>query len=314
MKKEKNLQMTGIVMTLAGGVLWGFCGSCGQYLFQYKEVTSGWLVPLRLTFAGLLILVLLACREKGRVLDVWRERQGRRDILIFSVFGMMLCQYSYFTTIQYSNAGTATVLQYTGPALILVYLCIRDRKKPRAYELAALFCSMFGTFILATHGNISELAIPAEALLWGMISAVTLVIYTLQPAGLMKRYSTLLTLGWGMLIGGLVLMLLMRPWTLSPVVDRQTVLAISFIVLFGTICAFYFYLTGVKLVGASSASMLACIEPVAATVISVVWLKVRFRMIDLLGFVFVLSTVFIISLNQKKEDVVRQGERRLQHG
>ena len=314
MKKEKNLQMTGIVMTLAGGVLWGFCGSCGQYLFQYKEVTSGWLVPLRLTFAGLLILVLLACREKGRVLDVWRERQGRRDILIFSVFGMMLCQYSYFTTIQYSNAGTATVLQYTGPALILVYLCIRDRKKPRAYELAALFCSMFGTFILATHGYISELAIPAEALLWGMISAVTLVIYTLQPAGLMKRYSTLLTLGWGMLIGGLVLMLLMRPWTLSPVVDRQTVLAMSFIVLFGTICAFYFYLTGVKLVGASSASMLACIEPVAATVISVVWLKVRFRMIDLLGFVFVLSTVFIISLNQKKEDVVRQGERRLQHG
>lgn len=314
MKKEKNLQMTGIVMTLAGGVLWGFCGSCGQYLFQYKEVTSGWLVPLRLTFAGLLILVLLACREKGRVLDVWRERQGRRDILIFSVFGMMLCQYSYFTTIQYSNAGTATVLQYTGPALILVYLCIRDRKKPRAYELTALFCSMFGTFILATHGNISELAIPAEALLWGMISAVTLVIYTLQPAGLMKRYSTLLTLGWGMLIGGLVLMLLMRPWTLSPVVDGQTVLAMSFIVLFGTICAFYFYLTGVKLVGASSASMLACIEPVAATVISVVWLKVRFRMIDLLGFVFVLSTVFIISLNQKKEDVVRQGERRLQHG
>lgn len=302
MKKEKNLQMTGIVMTLAGGVLWGFCGSCGQYLFQYKEVTSGWLVPLRLTFAGLLILVLLACREKGRVLDVWRERQGRRDILIFSVFGMMLCQYSYFTTIQYSNAGTATVLQYTGPALILVYLCIRDRKKPRAYELAALFCSMFGTFILATHGNISELAIPAEALLWGMISAVTLVIYTLQPAGLMKRYSTLLTLGWGMLIGGLVLMLLMRPWTLSPVVDRQTVLAMSFIVLFGTICAFYFYLTGVKLVGASSASMLACIEPVAAAIISAVWLKVQFRMMDLLGFVLVISAVFIISLNQMKEE------------
>ena len=44
MKKEKNLQMTGIMMTLAGGGLWGFCGSCGQYLFQYKEVTSGWLV------------------------------------------------------------------------------------------------------------------------------------------------------------------------------------------------------------------------------------------------------------------------------
>ena len=48
--------------------------------------------------------------------------------------------------------------------------------------------------------------------------------------------------------------------------------------------------------------MLACVEPVAATVISVVWLHVEFQMMDLLGFIFVLSTVFIVSLNQKKEE------------
>ena len=97
-------------------------------------------------------------------------------------------------------------------------------------------------------------------------------------------------------------MLLMRPWTIHPLIDSQTMAAMSFIVLFGTICAFYFYLSGVRMVGASSASMLACVEPVAATVVSVLWLKVRFQPIDLLGFVFVLSTVFIISLNQKKEE------------
>lgn len=312
--EHREQQMRGIVLTLLGAMLWGFCGSCGQFLFQYKEVTSDWLVPFRLTLAGSVILCGLACRDRGRVLDIWREREGRRDILIFSIFGMMLCQYSYFTTIQYSNAGTATVLQYTGPALILVYLCAKEKRKPKAYELAALCCSMFGTFILATHGNVSELAIPPKALLWGAVSAVTLVIYTLQPAGLMKRYSTLLTLGWGMLIGGLALMLLKRPWTMRPVIDGQTVLAMTFIVVFGTIVAFDFYLTGVRLVGASSASMLACIEPVAATVISVVWLKVRFQMADLLGFVFVLSTVFIISLNQKREASFQEGKRRLQHG
>lgn len=302
MKDGKNMRAAGIVLTLLGGTLWGFCGSCGQFLFQYKEVTSDWLVPFRLTFAGFIILLLLTVRERGHVLDVWRDSKGRRDILIFSVFGMMLCQYSYFTTIQYSNAGTATVLQYTGPALILIYICLRDGRRPKPYELAALFCSMFGTFILATHGSVSELAIPAKALLWGLISAVTLVVYTLQPAGLMKKYSTLLALGWGMLVGGAVLTALMRPWRLRPVIDGQTVLTMSFIVLFGTICAFYFYLTGVKLVGAANASMLACIEPVAATVISVMWLKVRFQRVDLLGFAFVISTVFIISLNQKKEE------------
>ena len=160
---------------------------------------------------------------------------------------------------------------------------------------------MFGTFILATHGNPSELAILPQALFWGMVAAVALVVYTLQPAYLMKKYTTLLTIGWGMFIGGLALTVLRQPWKIHPVVDGETILALAVIILLGTILAFYCYLTGVQMVGETNASMLACVEPVAATVISVLWLKVEFQMIDLIGFVFVLSTVFIVSLNQKKD-------------
>ena len=302
MNTGKNRKIQGVVMTLTGGILWGLCGSCGQFLFQYKEATSNWLVPIRLMGAGILILLLLAAKDRGEILTVWKEPWGRRDILIFSVFGMMLCQYAYFTTIQYSNAGTATVLQYTGPAMILVWLCIREQRKPKLYELVALVCAMTGTFILATHGNLEQLSIPARALAWGMAAAVALVVYTLQPARLMKEYSTLLTLGWGMFLGGGVLALLVKPWTVHPVIDGQTVLSMAVIILLGTIGAFWLYLSGVQMVGASNASMLASIEPVAATVISVVWLKVQFQIIDFIGFIFVLSTVFIISINEKKKE------------
>ena len=302
MNTGKNRKIQGVVMTLTGGILWGLCGSCGQFLFQYKEATSNWLVPIRLMGAGILILLLLAAKNRGEILTVWKEPWGRRDILIFSVFGMMLCQYAYFTTIQYSNAGTATVLQYTGPAMILVWLCIREQRKPKLYELVALVCAMTGTFILATHGNLEQLSIPAKALAWGMAAAVALVVYTLQPARLMKEYSTLLTLGWGMFLGGGVLALLVKPWTVHPVIDGQTLLSMAVIILLGTIGAFWLYLSGVQMVGASNASMLASIEPVAATVISVVWLKVQFQVIDFIGFIFVLSTVFIISINEKKKE------------
>ena len=302
MNTGKNRKIQGVVMTLTGGILWGLCGSCGQFLFQYKEATSNWLVPIRLMGAGILILLLLAAKNRGEILTVWKEPWGRRDILIFSVFGMMLCQYAYFTTIQYSNAGTATVLQYTGPAMILVWLCIREQRKPKLYELVALVCAMTGTFILATHGNLEQLSIPARALAWGMAAAVALVVYTLQPARLMKEYSTLLTLGWGMFLGGGVLALLVKPWTVHPVIDGQTLLSMAVIILLGTIGAFWLYLSGVQMVGASNASMLASIEPVAATVISVVWLKVQFQVIDFIGFIFVLSTVFIISINEKKKE------------
>ena len=105
-----------------------------------------------------------------------------------------------------------------------------------------------------------------------------------------------------MFLGGGVLALIVIPWTVHPVIDGQTVLSMAVIILLGTIGAFWLYLSGVQMVGASNASMLASIEPVAATVISVVWLKVQFQIIDFIGFIFVLSTVFIISINEKKKE------------
>lgn len=36
--------VTGTIMTLAGGILWGVSGVCGQYMFQNKGVTAPWLV------------------------------------------------------------------------------------------------------------------------------------------------------------------------------------------------------------------------------------------------------------------------------
>lgn len=299
-KNKNNHQSLGILLVLLAGVLWGISGNCGQFLFQYKNATPDWLVTVRLTGSGILILFGMAIRYKEHVLDIWKHPRSRRDILIFGTIGMMLSQYSYFATVQYSNAGIATILQYTGPAMILAYTCIRMHCPPKPYELMALFCCMVGTFILATHGNIHDLVLPTKALLWGIISAITLVVYTLQPAWLLKKYSTLLTLGWGMLIGGIIMLVFKRPWKVSLILDEQTFFATAFVLFLGTISGFYCYLTGVKRIGNIHASMIACIEPVIATIVTTVWLKTKFQMTDLLGFIFVMSSVFLISLNQKE--------------
>ena len=297
----KNGKVKGIVLTLVGGIFWGVGGSCGQYLFENKEVNSGLLVPIRLFAAGLLILVLQLVR-KEKIFDIWKEKRDAAETLLFALFGMMLCQYSYFTTIQYSNAGTATVLQYTGPAMILVYLCVKAKRWPKAYEIAALIFSCGGVFVLATHGDLSSLALPPEALFWGIVAAVTLVVYNLQPIRIIAKFSTLTVMGWGMTIGGIVLTAIMRPWKVSAVWDGETAAALSFIVLFGTIAAFYCYLTGVRLVGAANASLLACIEPIAATIVAAAWLKVRFTPIDLVGFALTITAVVIISVYQIKAE------------
>lgn len=120
--------LRGMVLTLAGGTMWGFSGTCGQFLMQTKGLTSNWLVPIRLFTAGLLLLLLCYLREGKKIFQVWKRDAA--GILIFGILGMSMCQYTYFTAIGASNAGTATVLQYIGPVLIMVWLSLKNRALP----------------------------------------------------------------------------------------------------------------------------------------------------------------------------------------
>ena len=49
--KKTASEMIGILITIIGGICWGLSGTCGQFLFNHKGITSKWLVPGRLTTA-----------------------------------------------------------------------------------------------------------------------------------------------------------------------------------------------------------------------------------------------------------------------
>lgn len=299
MTAQKN-KIIGIFITLIGGAFWGLSGACGQYLFQYKEASAKWLVPIRLVIAGYVMLAFFLAKDPKTTFSIWKTKRNAIDIIIYGLAGMMLCQYTYFATIELSNAGTATILQYLAPVMIMIIVCVMNKKMPQIVEIIAILCALTGIFLIATHGNFHQLVISKETLLFGVISAVAIVIYNLQPKNLMNQFSTPLLLAWAMSIGGTVLFILFKPWTYNPTIDLQAILALIAIILFGTIISFSFYMQGVKLIGPTHASLYACIEPVAATILSSVWLKAPFKMIDLIGFIFIISTIFILTLSSKE--------------
>ena len=297
---KKKEVIFGTILTITGGILWGISGVCGQFLFQNKEVTASWLVPIRLVTAGLLLLLYYIIRDRGKAFDIWKTKRNRTDIIVYGLAGMMLCQYSYFQTIEWSNAGTATVIQYLGPALIVVWVCFRTKRLPQTKEVLGVILAVTGIFLIATHGNPTSLALSQKALVMGLLSAVSVVVYTIKPAGLQKQFATPLVLAWGMLIGGAVLMVVFRPWNYQVIFDRETFAAVAFIILFGTMAGFSMYLTGVKMIGSVKASLVSCVEPVASMVLTAVWMKVSFTTPDLIGTLFVIATIIILAVPTKK--------------
>lgn len=299
---EKSKMVTGTIVTIAGGILWGVSGVCGQYMFQNKGVTAPWLVSVRLVVAGLLMLCYYFLTDREQTLAIWKSKRDRRDVIIYGLLGMLPCQYAYFQTIEWSNAGTATVIQYLGPALIVIWVCFRTKRMPTLQEITGVILAVIGVFLIATHGNPTSLALSGRALLMGLASAVSVAIYTLEPARLQKKYDTPLILAWGMTIGGVALTLISRPWTAKGIqADTEMFAALAFVIVFGTMAGFSLYMTGVKLIGSVKASLYACVEPVSSMILTVLWMKVNFTTPDLIGTLLVIATIIILAIPTKKK-------------
>lgn len=286
---------TGYFLTVFGAVCWAFSGACGQYLFQHRGLDADWLVSVRLTTAGLLLVLYSLARWRSGAVRMFRSRRSIGGVLVFAVFGMAMCQYSYFRSIELSNAATATTLQYTGPALVLLWLALREKRMPTPKELIAVVCAMGGAFLLATHGDPSQLALSPKALLWCILAAISIAVYSVQPRGLIAEYGTIPVTGFGMLIGGLGLCAVFRPWHIVGQWDAVTVIGMVYIIIFGTICAFCCYLEGVRRIGAAKGSILAAVEPVASAVLSVCWLGVPLIGMDIGGIAMIVAAMVLLA-------------------
>lgn len=282
-------------MTLIAGFSWGISGVSGQYLLAHG-VHVNLLTSLRLLIAGLFLTGIAYMSDKEKLLTLLRSKKEMAGLLLFALFGLVLNQYAYLSAIQYTNAGTATVLQYVTPVLVLLYTCLRDRILPSWTEVVAILLAIGGTFIMATHGNPSELAITPLGLFWGILSAFTYSAYLLILAKQIKKYGSLHVISLSMHFGGILFPVITQSWHYSFTITWMNLLALFGIVGIGTIFAYTIFLHGVSIIGAVKGSLLASVEPVASVLLTVVLMGTPFSVTDFLGMVLIIAAVLLISV------------------
>lgn len=298
----KSKRFLGSFLTLFGASCWGISGCVGQYLFDVQGMDSRWLVPIRLGLAGLLIFVWYLARSGKQVFAPWRDPREARDLVIYGLLGVSACQFLYFTTIQYANAGTATIIQDLSPALILAIVCRREHRRPVWNEIFSIVLAFVGVFLLTTHGSLTELAISPVALTTGLLSAVAVVVYTMVPHKLQKRYPTPMLQGWAFLMGGAAFSLLFRPWEFAYRPNLMGVIGIAVVVLVGNVLAFSCYMTGVSMIGPQKASLYSFAEPAVAALIGVTLLGTQFTLWDAAGFLCIFAMLVLLSLRKEAKD------------
>lgn len=285
----------GVIYTILGGICWGFSGTCGQYVLSTCNITSLELTWIRLMSAGLIMMVISLMRYRDSLRDIWKYPRDGLLLVCFGLFGLMFCQYAYMTAISWSNAATTTMMLNLNLVLVMLYTCLQTRRRPSRKETAGLLLALFGVYMIATGGNPAQMVLSRQGLLWGLLTAAAGAVYILLPRPLMVRWPQVPLLAYGMLIGGVALGLIGKSWTFRISLPLSGWLAVAGIVFIGSIASFLLFMIGVKEIGPVRGAMLAVTEPVAATILSVLWLGTTFSATDFVGFLAILIMIFLLA-------------------
>ena len=285
----------GTLFTVIAGIAWGLSGTSGQYLMAHG-ISALVLTNIRLIVAGLLLVLLSYIKSKEQFLTFLKDKSSLFSLLLFSLFGLFLNQLAYLSAIQETNAGTATVLQYVCPVGILAYTCIKDKVAPTIAEILSMILAIGGTFLIATHGQMDQLSMTPAGLFWGLFSALTYALYIILPIKLIQKWGSIMVIGVGMTISGLVAVPFTGIIGASIPMSFDIFLAFNGIILIGTVFAYTAFLKGASMVGPVKSSLLASIEPISAVFFAFMIMGDIFYPIDFVGMAMILLAVTIISL------------------
>lgn len=297
----KRKEKIGVFIVLWCGAMWGLSGVLGEMLFKNTKVTVGLLASLRMLLSGIVILIYLIIKDGKKTFNLWKNKQMIVPFLLFCILGLMAVQYTYFAAVNTSNAATATVLQYTYPVIVLLYTSISSKKAPKSYEIISIFLAFLGVILIATHGNLSSLSISLIALIWGLLSAFSFVFYTIYPKKLYKELGLLSIMGWSFFVGGLVLFIVTKSYSIKFDTSPYSISLFSIITIFGTMIPFVIYGKGVEWLGEVRASLFVTVEPICSAILALVLLKTTFTKIDVIGFISIILAIELVAYKTLRE-------------
>lgn len=298
MDKQSKSRLWTVLAALAA-VMWGISGLFAESLFKVSsKITPIWLTQVRLIISGIILLIIATVLHQ-KPFSVLKDKKNTLHIIAYGIFGLLPVQVFYFIVIEMANASIATILQFIGPFFVLTYLAVTHQQVLRKLDVSAAILAFIGVFLLSTHGNFNQLAITPLALFFGLLSAVGEASYTLIPVKLVKRVSSLVVTGWGMLFAGIGLMIVYPRFPAIPNTPRAG-LDVSAIIIIGTIIPFQIMANALRYVKPSTVSLLDAFEPLSATVGSVLVFGLVMSGMDWLGTFLVIGSVLALNFTPKR--------------
>ena len=288
------MKKTAPLCVLAAGTLWGIMGIFVRALASYG-FTSVQIASMRIVFGALLFLLITA---------VFRPAQLKihiQDVGLFLGMGLLsllLFTVCYFTTISMASLSVAAILLYTSPiwVMLMSLVCFQESLTRRKVLCAAM--AFGGCVLVSGIGSGSHFS--PMVIATGLLSAVGYGLYSIFGTFALRKYPPLTVTTYAFLFGAAGALFLCNPVSTVRVVceaAHPTALVLLLIItaFVTAVLPYLLYTVGLSHMRASTAAIMASIEPVVATAAGAAVFHEVLTLPALLGIVLVLAAIVVLN-------------------
>jgi drug/metabolite transporter (DMT)-like permease len=291
----------GEILTLLGAIFFSFNGVVAKLV-----LTSG-LSSMRLTqvrcggaFIFLGLYMFLRYRDKLKA-----KKEDLPLLFAYGIIGFLMVQALYFVAITRLNVSVALILEFTAPIWIVLWLRFVKHKVVPSLMWVAIFLAFSGLVLIAQvwKGQTLDPIGVTCALLDGIVLASFFLLGEKLTAK--RDVESLMVYGFG--FASLGLAIAMPMWSYATEIFTQSMnlqgrfdafnlpgwVLIAWVIIMGTIVPYLLVVKGLKLLSASTSSVMGMAEPVLAGVFAWIWLSETGNFIQLVGGVTVIIGIIL---------------------
>lgn len=298
----------GEVLLVIGALAFAFNGIVSKIVLQAG--LSEWRMVQIRTGGAFLFLITYVLLTNAKSLKVTKKELPL--LVTYSLFGFAIVQFGYFIAISRMHVSMALIIEFTAPIWIVLWIkYVRKSFVPKDMWIA-ISLAFIGMLLLAQVWK--GMTLDTLGLIAAFLDAFALATYFIlgERLGHSRPTASLNALGFG--IASAIWAIAFPLWSFPTEIFTQTInlsgplekynapgwALLLWVVLLGTILPYLCVLAGIKLLSASTSSVIGMLEPVFAGMFAWIWIGESWTSIQLLGGVIVIAGIYLADKTRSK--------------
>ena len=282
------------IYIILAGILWGTSGVFVNYFLPLG------LSPMQITTVrGVVSVIIMTAYLYFYNKNLFRISAKECGIFFLGAVAMFFTSVCYFLSMKSTSVSTAVVLMYTAPIIVLVYSVAFLGEKLNAIKTVSIIAMLLGCAFVS--GVIGGFRFSFFGIFMGVASGFAYGAYNIITKIAMKNKSHPLTASTYMFAFMSLISAFVSDTT--GIFDLAKSVPNSIYLMLGCglctcILPYFLYTLALKTLPAGTASSLAIVEPMAATIMSVLFLDEILSFGSFVGIVLIVGAVFLLGKSE----------------